>query len=186
MSIDRIITARDYSAAEGADGSVRDRVLKMRDRIRMQRGITLEIHNIDAPQGAPVVARIWQGQWIADCPDCAGAQFVEPGEPIYYCFGCANRSNGYSVRPVEFPPEDQRQEIERLLLERPVNDMAGLTDLERVGLSKPILTAQIVATDGQIQTVSLARNWNPGETVNELYAQNEPVRAWLQTQQGGG
>jgi len=172
MSIQRIITAKDYSLAEGAGGSVKARILKMRDNIFKQRGISINITDIDQPGGEPVRARIWQGQWIADCPVCNGAQFVDPQEPIYFCFVCGNRSNAGRPRPVLFPPEKQRVQIENLLLDRPVNDEAGLTDLERVGMARPIAYAKKVAPDGQVHTLFLARNWNPDETVQDLIEQN--------------
>lgn len=176
-ALDYIVTARHYSLAEGADGSVKDRILKMRERIKLQRGITLQINGLDSTRGEAAVARIWQGQWIADCPDCNGAQFVDPEEPIYFCFVCGNRNNDCTPRPVKFPPEARRLEIESLLLERPVNDVAGLTDLERAGLAKPIVAAEVEQPDGSKQVILLARDWN-GENVAELKKQNAAVSAW--------
>ena len=59
-----------------------------------------------------VLARVNYGRWIADCPDCAGAELVEPGK----LFSC--RSCGAEPRRVVFP--DERGEIEELLLARPM------------------------------------------------------------------
>jgi hypothetical protein len=163
--VKEIITARHYSQREGAGGSVKARILKMREKYHKQKSIALQVNGIDAPKGDVVLARIWQGQWIADC-ECGGAEFVEPTEPLFYCFSCANRSNGYFVRPVEFPKN--YTEIEQVVLARPVNDDRGLTMLERAGLSKPSV---VVEADGA--QFPLTRSWRPDETMEELLEQNK-------------
>lgn len=110
-SLDYIVTAKHYG-----NGSARGYIRKMQNDIH-RRGVPVTIKNLDGePTGTPVVARIWQGQWIADC-ECNGACFVDPEEPIFFCFTCGNRANGQQPRPVIFPPEAERKEIERLLLE---------------------------------------------------------------------
>ena len=108
-SVDYIITAKHYAEREGC-GSVRERILKMREKIHKSKNIALQVVGIDDPSGQAVEARIWQGQWVADC-ECGGCEFVDPAEPIFYCFSCANRENKNRVRPVAFPVE--RVEIER-------------------------------------------------------------------------
>lgn len=166
-NIDYIITAEHYSKREGAGGSVKARILKMRDK-HYRKGVVIDIKNLDNPIGAPVRARVEQGAWIADC-ECGGAEFVSPSEPIFFCWGCANRANKTSVRPVEFPKDTDA--IERLLLERPVNDIRGLTDLERVGMALPLAFAEI---DGK--KLGLSRNWNPDETIADLKKQNNWIK----------
>lgn len=163
--VNEIITARHYSQREGAGGSVKARILKMREKYHKTRNIALQVNGIDAPRGDAVLARVWQGQWIADC-ECGGAEFVEPTEPLFYCFSCANRSNGYFVRPVQFP--ENYAEIEQVILARPVNDDRGLTMLERAGLSKPSV---VVEADGA--QFPLTRSWQPDETMEELLEQNK-------------
>jgi len=98
-SIDYIVNAKHYAEREGAQ-SVRARILKMREKKHKQHGVVMQVNGIDAPSGTAVKARIWQGQWIADC-ECGGAEFVFVDEPIFYCFGCGNRANANGVRPVE-------------------------------------------------------------------------------------
>lgn len=164
-SLSRIITAKDYSEREGAGGSVRARILNMREKYHKGRNIALTINGIDAAKGDAVRARIWQGQWIADC-ECGGAEFVEPSEPIFYCFSCGNRANHNYVRPVEFPVE--REAIEAAVLARPVDDVRGLTDLERAGLAKPL-----VIVDAGGNQFPLTRSWNPDESLGELLEQNK-------------
>ena len=161
---DYIVTAKHYAKQEGAS-NVKERILKLRDRIYREKGIALEVLDIDKPSGTPVYARIEQGAWIADC-ECGGAQFVDADEPVYYCFGCGNRGNKFRVRPVIFP--EQRQAIEALILARPVNDLAGLTELEQAGLSKPLAFAEV---DGQLK--GLSRNWLQDESVEDLERQNK-------------
>lgn len=190
-SVDYIVTAKHYG------GSARGYIRKQQQLLH-KKGVPVLIKNLDQDAiGTPVTARIWQGQWIADC-ECNGACFVDPDEPIFFCFTCGNRANGQKPRPVIFPPEAERKEIERLLLERPVNDIAGLTDLERAGMAQPVLFVQIEETvvdmesldlnvDPQaipkmptvIRTLPLTRSWEPGETAEDLRKQQEkPIKEW--------
>lgn len=192
-SVDRIISAKDYG------GGMRKYLKKcQRDFLRLK-GIAVTIKDLDkTPTGTPVKARIWQSQWIADCDVCNSAMFVDPDEPIFFCFGCGNRLNGNKPRPVIFPPEAERKEIERLLLERPVNDFGGLSDLERVGLQKAVLEIQEERVDEarfqellrsnkkvknedipkQIIVKPLVRSWE-GESIEQLRAeQDEAIKNW--------
>lgn len=174
-SLSYIITAKHYG-----NGSARQYIRNQQAKIRRDRGIAVQIVDLDGePSGEPVRARIWQGQWIADC-ECNSASFVDPEEPIFFCFGCGNRLNGHKLRPVIFPPEAERQEIERLLLERPVDDRAGLTDMERAGMAKPLLYVQIGES-----SLPLTRSWEPSQTVEDLAREQEiPVREWRKNLEG--
>lgn len=174
-NVDFIVTAKHYSKRERADGSVRGRILKMRESYHKQKGIVLQVLSIDAPTGEAVKARIWQGQWIGDC-ECGGAEFVEPSEPIFYCFSCANRSNDHHVRPVLFP--DNVQEIEAAVLERPVDDVRGLDDLQRAGMARPVIVVEKENEEGGVDLLPLCRSWNPGESLEDLQKQNEVVKKW--------
>lgn len=167
-NVDHIITAKHYG------GSARGYVKKMQQQIH-RRGVAVTIRELDAePTGVPVQARIWQGQWIADC-ECASASFVDPDEPLFFCFGCGNRMNAGKPRPVLFPPQAERLEIERLLLERPVDDLAGLTDNERAGMARPLL--HVEDADGRVQP--LVRAWEPGQTLEDLHNEQDVViRNW--------
>jgi len=172
-SVDYIVTAKHYG------GSGRGYIRKMQQQLHRERGIAVTIKDLDQePTGAPVMARIWQGQWIADC--CNAGCFVDPNEPIFFCFQCGNRSNGSKPRPVIFPPEAERKEIERLLLERPVDDYVGLTDLERAGMAKALLAKEVEEEPGKrVLTLPLTRSWEPHETVDDLRKQQEePIGKW--------
>ena len=195
-SVDRIVSAKDY-------GGSMTGYLRSQQRNYLKSGRAVNIIGLDgAPRGEPVKARIWQSQWVADC-ECNTTMFVDPDEPIFFCFGCANRLNGERIRPVEFPPRAERERIEELLLERPVIDVAGLTDLERVGLQKPLLFVDVeveeeigmeefahalmqgIPVDSlpkktkRVQTLPLTRSWRPGESPADLEAQQRSaIEAW--------
>lgn len=159
-SVDYIITAKHYSP----DGTALGYLMKIRDELAARRGIPLTI--LTTPTGEPLKARIHQGQWIADC-ECGGATFVDPDWPFTFCFTC--RQNGDHVRPVMFP--ENWREIEKTILERPVNDIAGLTDQERAALARPMIEVEGFG--------GLAREWASHETLEDLHAQqDEPIRAW--------
>lgn len=138
--INRIISAKDYGGGAKA-------YIRKWQQSKMRQGIPVLIRDLDKPaKGPPLQAIIWQGQWIVRTDCCNSASFVDPDEPIAICFSCANRSNDNKPRPVIFPPEEDRKEIERLLLERPVNDVAGLTDMERAGLAQPLIYVEVDET----------------------------------------
>lgn len=193
-SLDYIITAKHVASLEGAP-DVKGRILKYRERLFKRKNIAVQIKDIDRPRGAPVLARIELGQWIADC-ECGGAEFVDPDEPIFFCFSCGNRANDNVPRPVTFPPPAERQIIERLVLERPVDDLRGLNDAERAAGAKALIYAEVpVADTSHVTSISrhvgdeavenvpvkllpLTRSWNPDESIEDLVLQNEAVRKW--------
>lgn len=148
---------------------------KQIDAIQHARNIVLPL-NVDEPaNGLSVNARVENGRWIADC-ECGGATFVDPEDPRFFCFSCGNRINNGHPRPAVLPAN--YKEIELTLLERPVNDIAGLTDEERASNSRPVL---FVEGKG-----GLSRNWLPGETVKDLHDQHDkPIQAWRKKIKGG-
>lgn len=192
-SVNRIISAKDYGG--GAKAYIRNW-----QREKMKIGVPVLIRDIDKPAtGKPLPAVIWQGQWIVRTDCCNSASFVDPDEPLFVCFSCANRANDNRPRPVQFPPEAERKEIERLLLERPVEDTAGLTDMERAGLARPLLYVEVeepeieMGTDidsfrgMQMQpmqprtvkrTYPLVRSWE-GESLDALHAEQDvTIKNW--------
>lgn len=184
-SIDYIVTARHYAKREGAS-SVKERILKQRERLHKKNSIAITIKDIDQARGKAVEARIEFGQWIGDC-ECGGAEFVDPQEPIFFCFSCGNRENSGVPRPVAFPEEATRLEIERLVLERPVDDRRGLDDLQRAHMSKPLIIVEkeVREVDPETQQevvhvvqLPLTRSWDPSESIADLIKQNEPVKEW--------
>jgi len=75
------------------------------------------------PYGLAANAYINHGRWVVNCPDpeCAGAEVVDPSDPVFMCLSCGNLKNKdiegrirlYSVR---FP--HNKLQIEKALLER--------------------------------------------------------------------
>jgi len=168
-----IITARDYAKQRHGVDTVKERILAMQAQ-HASKGLRYRVLDIDKPSGVPVLARLENGQWIADC-ECKGAQFVDYREPIFFCTDCANRDNENRVRPVKFPKK--RAEIEALLLKRPVKMMRGIDDLQRVEASQ----AEIFVEGKGF----LSRSWTPGETLADLRKQQDkPIAEWKKSKAG--
>lgn len=64
-------------------------------------------------------ARVCTGRWIADCPWCAGAEFVNFTDPLFFCCGCRNATvDNHPIR-VEVPVEKLRGQVAAYLTARP-------------------------------------------------------------------
>lgn len=99
-----------------------------------------------------VLARVERGRWIADCPNCNGAEWVAEGVP-FFCFSCGNPDIGGDARMVVFPTN--RREIEVALLERDMINNPQLSPISNALNAKPTVK-------------NSTRVWHPGKTVNEL------------------
>lgn len=164
-NVNFIVTMEHYSKRYGADGSARGFIRTWQEMLHKKNRVAVTIRDIDGdPRGVPVQAYVHQGQWIAQC-ECGSCEFVNPNDPVFFCWGCVNRANNSYLRPVEFPAF--WQDVERILLERPVNDMRGASELERAGLAQP---AVIVKTEAG--EYPLVRSWKADEPLEELEAQN--------------
>ncbi len=171
MTVNRIITAKDYCKRDRVD-NVRDRIAKLRRNVMKKKGVEIRIQ-FDKFSNRPVYARIELGQWCASC-ECGGVEFVDPNEPIFFCFSCANNVDSGMLRTVVFPAVEERMEIERLVLARPVEERRGLDDLERAHMSKPVIFIDM--EDGK--SLPLTRTWNPGEPLDNLVKENIAVERW--------
>ena len=103
------------------------------------------------------IARIDHGRWIADCPACKKAMYVDPQEKILVCVTCGNEGTGTAVM-VEFP--ENYQKIENALLMRPV-----ISNREE----KNILIRVI---QEQPSIPGFYRNWKSGIAVERLESEN--------------
>lgn len=168
-SLNYIITAKHYCIKDRV-ATVTERIKKLQRDIQQKTNATFYL-DVTSVTGRPVYARIEMGQWIADC-ECGGAEFVDPDEPIFACMSCGNRIDSGKMRPVIFPAPETRKEVERLVLERPVDDVRGQDDLQRAYKARPLIVLE--QPDGRL--VGLTRSWNPHETVEDLHRENEPVR----------
>lgn len=114
-----IMDGDDFAPTLGAT-SHRDWIKKMTRESRAARimldGIAIQFE----PAGVPLKAVIANGCWVVlcDAPDCHGAEAVTMNDPIFFCFSCFNVSNGYHVRPVEFPEADFVAELTTELMKR--------------------------------------------------------------------
>ena len=156
---DKIFTALDYAKNRDGVETVKERIQKIQAQ-HLQKGIHVKI-DFSLAGSDSVYARIWQGHWIADC-ECGGAEFVDPNEPIFFCWSCGNRKTSGKVRQVIFPKN--RTDIEKKILERPVKSLRGLDDMARAEAAQNVIMA-----DGK----PLTRSWEPGETLNDLAKQQD-------------
>ncbi len=176
MTLNRIITAEDYCTRDKV-GSVRERILKIRDSIGKNRNIVVPV-NVDNLSQRPVYGRIELGQWVANC-ECGGVEYVTPNDPIFFCFSCGNAVDAGDLRPVIFPSDEERIKIEDLILQRPVYENRGLDDMEKAYGAQ----AQILIEVEGGRYVPLTRSWNPDESIDDLKReQDEPIRLWQEKQ----
>ena len=91
-----------------------------------------------------VQAHVNAGRWLVDCPvpGCYGAVVVSFTERFFVCPNCGSPENGGAWYRVTFPP--QQAQIEQELLKRPAQDGWRAAN----------------------------RNWELGETVDDLRQQN--------------
>jgi hypothetical protein len=108
-----------------------------------------------------VTARIDFGRWVADCP-CGACAYVEPAEPVYYCWNCQNKDVNGDYKTVIFP--DNKNEIEAEILLREVVESPSLAPTQAAANAKP-------------KIAGLVRSWNPDETIEKLQKQREYATA---------
>jgi len=156
--ITKIITGK-MVAIEKGQLTFRQHIQAIYDDLNRTGALVIDLHINDIDTGNFVQAFIDFGRWGARCPDCeGGAEYVDPDDPVFYCFGCGNVSAGGKLRPVQFPPN--REDIELLLLERPISVHSGITK------SQICLSSQPLAGDAY-------RNWVPGEDIQKVKDKNK-------------
>jgi len=173
-SLNYIVTARHYAQQMGCSSTL-ERIMKMREMVQAKKRTVLPMQ-VNKYAVDPVLGFIENGQWIGRC-ECGGCEFVDPDEPVFYCFSCCNRGYNHMLRRVKFPDVSTRMEIERLLLLRPVDDMRGQTDLERAGLARALILVQV----DEKTVLPLTRSWNPDESLEVLRSQqDDAINKWSQ------
>jgi hypothetical protein len=80
--------------------------------------IELVIDNGTAPASEAVEVYANHGRWIAECPDCCGAQLASRTDLRFMCNNCANAAVGCLWRAVVWPKS--AAQIEALLDARPL------------------------------------------------------------------
>jgi len=68
--------------------------------------------------GEPIFVYANQGRWIAECPDCRGAQMACATDLRFMCHCCGNIGNSGHWRPLMWPRNVAR--IEKILHYRPL------------------------------------------------------------------
>jgi len=172
--INEIITGKHIAERDGFK-THRERI---RARYReMSRKHKIEIvYRDEIAEDKPVMARIDFGRWSARCDQCDGSEYVDPEEPVFYCFGCGNFVVDGKLRTVIFPPDEKRRKIEKLVLARPVHDALGLTKDSRALNAKPIVYQEL--EPGHYRPLS--RSWEPDESIEDLIDQNKAIDIYLQ------
>jgi hypothetical protein len=94
--------------------------------------------------GEAVEAFVDHGRWLAQCPICNGAEYVDAETPIFFCCSCGN-GDVRSARPVKFP--SNREEVEAELLKIEIEPGYGRSEIERMMNGK--------GKDGRV------RSWTP-------------------------
>lgn len=143
----KIITAADKAAEMGQPSG-----FKLMLFLAAQRGMTWT-QKVDIT--SPVVARIDYGRWLVDC-SCKSSMYVDPSEPLFFCPSCGNIEVKGAARKVLFP--ENLEAIEKEVLKRPVQEPVKMSPSNTALNSRPLYPG-------------LARNWNPGETVEDLREQ---------------
>jgi hypothetical protein len=57
----------------------------------------------DGVTDGEIVAYVNHGRWVAECPDCAGAQLVSELERRFWCLNCGNAAVNFAWRHVRMP-----------------------------------------------------------------------------------
>lgn len=84
---------------------------------------SIAVWNGEEGNDKPITAVVNGGRWVARC-ECGGQENVEPTDPIFFCHECGNKDVGGKSRPVIFPSESKRNQIEKDLLQIPVDYLA--------------------------------------------------------------
>ena len=111
-----------------------------------------------------VKARVDDGRWVVDCPNCNSAMLTSSKVDMFICAECGSPDVGGRWRRVEYP--EQREEIERLLLLRPANKGRS------PGLGGPRFYAE---DDVNREVGDTIHRIIVGQTFDELKAENEEL-----------
>lgn len=155
-----LITAKDLAKRDGKS-SVAQWMLWLAERSRL-RGMFSVMWDGMRVSGLPLIAYIDFGRWMVRC-DCGQYNYADPDEPFVFCARCGNGNSG-SARPVLFPNQSTRDQIESALLARPViHHPLACNAIEDARLAKPIYEL-------------LPRTWYPHQTVDELLTMNTMMK----------
>jgi len=75
-----------------------------------------------------VTAVVNAGRWIAECPFCAGAEYVNFDSPVFFCCNCRNQEAGNRPIPVALPTDTVRVQVAAYLCVRPRENRNWMPD----------------------------------------------------------
>lgn len=153
--INEIISGKHINESMGVPNSTA-RIQKMYNTLKARGQVDVDIQITVVDEVNWVAAFIDTGRWGAQC-ECGGAEYVEPDDPVFWCFSCGNMAFGGALRRVHFP--DDMADIELLLLERPISVHKGMTKIQKVFNSQPLTSAR--------------REWHVGDTIKKLKDDNK-------------
>ena len=98
-------------------GELIEHVISNRERagIASGRPVTIPRPVDQVAVGHEVIAYINHGRWVADCPNCNGAELLNKDEPRFYCLSCYNEHVGNRFVLVVWPAELEKLEDQLLL-----------------------------------------------------------------------
>jgi len=154
---DKILTAQDAARSLGyTDASSREWLMSHAHMLFVKKHVRFDCHG-ETMKRYSVHAKIDFGRWLADCPICSRSNYVDPADPIFYCFGCGNQGSGCFV-PVVFPVEIDQ--ITALVLARPmIFDETDKDPVSRAINARPFYPG-------------LVRNWDVDQSVEDLVKVN--------------
>lgn len=104
----------------------------------------------------PLFAYVDNGRWSTMC-ECNSGYYVEPTDSEFgYCPVCGNAVVDGAARRIIFP--EDKEDIEQELLEREL--------ISKIHPDK--IDTQTILMPGLVRPKYIARNWQPGETVETL------------------
>jgi hypothetical protein len=155
---ERILTAQDAARSLGyTDSSSREWIISHAHMLFNSKHVRFDCTG-DTMKRYSVHAKIDFGRWLADCPICSRSNYVDPADPVFYCFGCGNQGSGNFV-PVVFPEDINK--ITALVLARPmIFDETDENPISRAINARPFFPG-------------LVRNWDVEQSIDDLVRANE-------------
>ena len=82
-----------------------ERLAEAAPRFYWQAPVAPRFDTPTAPKSEAVAAYVNEGRWIAECPDCRGAQLAARDDRRFLCNECGNVSIDGKWRPVIWPED---------------------------------------------------------------------------------
>lgn len=118
---------------------------------------------------AVLTARVDDGRWIVDCPNCNSALCISSLRQMFICAECGSPDMDGRYRLVVYP--EDREEIERLLLLRPAGMGRGFSEGGMPTGGPRFHSAEDV---NYVRGDTIYR-LIPGQTIEELRAENQEL-----------